>query len=61
MTGLIELTLTPEMIEETLREWEERNPGRDAVRELSPEKFADLVVEKLLATARLVPKEEIGL
>jgi hypothetical protein len=51
----VELSISPEMIERVLAEWEAENPGRDATRDMGEDEFARRVMAEVRAGARLVP------
>jgi hypothetical protein len=50
----VELQLGPAMVEEVLREWKREHPGCK-VEEMPPGEFADRMMAKMMATARLTP------
>lgn len=49
--GGLELTISPELIEEVMREWEAEHPGLWA-RDMPPTEFSRRCIAKMVATAR---------
>lgn len=50
----VAIIISPEMIEEVLSEWEAEHPGKNA-REMSEDEFADRMMAKITASARIIP------
>jgi hypothetical protein len=51
----VELTITPEMIERVLTEWDDEHPGKDATLDMGPDEFARRMMIEVRASARLLP------
>ena len=51
----VEISITPEMIERVLREWEQEHPGADATLDMGEDEFARRVMIEVRASARLLP------
>jgi hypothetical protein len=49
---LVELSITPEMVRDVIVAWEREHPG--ALDKMAPEQFADRLMKKIEATAKLV-------
>lgn len=50
-SGLLELQVGPDMIDQVMKEFEAENPGKKAD-EMSPSEFADRMMKKMKASAR---------
>lgn len=51
----VELTISREMVEQVLTEWEQEHPGQDAFPDMGEDEFADRMMAKITASARLLP------
>jgi hypothetical protein len=51
----LKLTMSKEMIEAVMDEWERAHPGRDAL-EMGPTEMANRIMEKIKASAEIVPE-----
>lgn len=52
---IVEIGVTPEMIEKVLSEWEAENPGKDAMRDMGEDEFAKRMMLRIRASARIIP------
>jgi hypothetical protein len=52
------LDVSGSAIEAVMGEFEREHPGKSALRDMRPEEFADKMMAKILATARMTPRSE---
>jgi hypothetical protein len=52
----LKMTLSKAMIEAVMDEWERANPGKDAIRDMSPTEMGDRMMEKIKASAEIIPE-----
>ena len=53
-TTSIEVIFSPEMIELVLSEWEQENPGKDAMKDMGADEFSRRMMIEIEASARRV-------
>ena len=51
----VEISMSPEMIEEVFAEWEAEHPGRRAHFDMGADEFANRMMVKIRASARIIP------
>lgn len=51
----VEISISPEMIEQVFLEWEAEHPGRRANMDMGEDEFANRMMAKIRASARIIP------
>jgi hypothetical protein len=50
----VEISMSPEMVEQVMSEWEAQHPGQ-SVRDMGADEFANRMMVKIRASARIIP------